>query len=489
MNASDAAVHRTDIRLIPDSSRVLIRPFFPVREQRIIKVIGRVMSLSEQRVHEELSRVMADFARRHMDIRSIFLQRFEQIRPYMMTDLDPSEERKLLIASYFTSEYALESAALFNPSITPHPDQSGLPPKALRFVMSLRAIGEGHISSITFRQGIIDEDCTITIDEPGPFVTTPEPITNAAYDKVCFAQKLFEIGMLNAFSQTVLDALNDQFTLSELTASLQYHERFSRQNGGANIVRTREGMLWLARSNYEITFSPDESLSQRIIFPDAPNEKKGIEDARFVLFTEEDGRKRYYATYTAYDGETMLPQLIETEDFLHFSSITLNGQAVQNKGMALFPRKLRGRYAMLSRQDNENIFLMYSDNIHFWQKTRILMKPSYTWEYVQLGNCGSPIETAEGWLVLTHGVGPMRKYCIGAVLLDLENPLKLIGRLENPLLKPEGNEREGYVPNVVYTCGALVHNGKLILPYAMADYATSIAIVEIDELLRLMKRQ
>jgi predicted GH43/DUF377 family glycosyl hydrolase len=479
--------HRTDIRLIPDSSRVLIRPFIPMREQRIIKIIGRVMSLTEKDVQKELDKVMADFARRHVDIHSIFIRHFEIVRKHMMTDLEPSQPRKLLIGSYFTSEYALESAALFNPSIVPHPDQSGLAKNSLRFVMSLRAIGEGHLSSISFRQGIIDAHCTISIDETTRFVTPPDPLPNAAYDKVCYSQKLFEMGMITPFSQVVLDSLNDSFTLTELTASLTYHERYNRHNGAANITRTKEGMLWLAKSNYEVLFPEDLPLSQRIIFPDSPSERNGIEDARFVLFEDDNGEKSYYATYTAYDGESMLPQLIETTDFRHFTIITLNGEGVQNKGMALFPRKLNGKYVMLSRQDNENIFLMYSDNIHFWHETRMLMKPSYTWEFVQLGNCGSPLETDEGWVVLTHGVGPMRRYCIGAMLLDLEDPSKIIGRLKEPLLKPEGNEREGYVPNVVYTCGALIHKGNLVIPYAMADYATSIAIVGLEELLAYMK--
>jgi predicted GH43/DUF377 family glycosyl hydrolase len=246
-------------------------------------------------------------------------------------------------------------------------------------------------------------------------------------------------------------------------------------------------MIWLAKSNYEIRFSPDQRLSQRIIFPTGPSEQNGIEDARFVQFTSDDSSRVYYATYTAYDGNTILPQLMLTTDFLHFKIITLNGKAAQNKGMALFPRKLNGFYCMLSRQDNENLFLMYSENIHFWHEMFPLLKPTYPWEFIQVGNCGTPIETDEGWLVLTHGVGPMRKYCIGAVLLDLDNPRQVIGRLSDPLLAPDENEREGYVPNVVYTCGALIHNENLIVPYAMSDYATGIATIELKPLLELLK--
>ncbi len=480
------AVNRTGIRLTPDSTRVLIRPFIPPTEGRIVKIISRVMALSSKLVHEQLNKVMQEFSGRHLDIRSIFLERFETIRQHMITDIEPDEERKLLIGSYFTSEYALESAALFNPSIIPHPDQAGIDEGALRFVMSLRAIGEGHISCISFRAGVIESDLSISFEKTSRFVTTPDPITNATYDKVCYGQKLFEIGMNNQFSQIVLDSLQTSFTLPELKASIQYHKRHSH-NGFANTDRTAEAMMWLAYANYEIVFSEDLPIGQRIIFPESPSEKKGIEDARFVLFTDEDGEPTYYASYTAYDGLTMLPQLIETRDFLHFKIITLNGQAAQNKGMALFPRKLNGKYAMLSRQDNENIFVMYSENIHFWHEAHIIMKPSYTWEFIQLGNCGSPIETSEGWLVLTHGVGAMRKYSIGAVLLDLEDPTRVIGRLREPLIEPNENEREGYVPNVVYTCGALLHQDTLVLPYAMADYGTGVATVDINELLAGMR--
>jgi predicted GH43/DUF377 family glycosyl hydrolase len=242
-------------------------------------------------------------------------------------------------------------------------------------------------------------------------------------------------------------------------------------------------MHWLAESNYEIHFAPSSKMSERIIFPVSPNESNGIEDARFVRFVEDDGSIMYYATYTAYNGRVILPQLIETVDFLNFRALTLNGQAVQNKGMALFPRRIDGRYVMLTRQDDENLYLAFSDNPHFWGDSQLLEEPQQPWEFVKLGNCGSPIETEAGWLVLTHGVGPMRKYCIGATLLDLDDPARIIGRLTEPLLRPEGNEREGYVPNVVYSCGSLIHNGQLILPYGISDTASSIVRIELSELL------
>jgi predicted GH43/DUF377 family glycosyl hydrolase len=242
----------------------------------------------------------------------------------------------------------------------------------------------------------------------------------------------------------------------------------------------------LAKSNYEVQFQSDQLLSERIIFPATPSQRNGIEDARFVYFQDDDGTHTYYATYTAFDGQLILPELVATSDFLHFRFATLNGPAAQNKGMALFPRKINGQYAMLSRQDNENIYVMFSDNIHFWYEPKLVMKPKFPWELIQLGNCGSPIETDAGWLVLSHGVGPMRKYCIGAFLLDRDDPTKVVGRLRHPLLKPNRNEREGYVPNVVYTCGALLHGTDLVVPYGQADYATSFATVPLDELLAAM---
>jgi predicted GH43/DUF377 family glycosyl hydrolase len=280
--------------------------------------------------------------------------------------------------------------------------------------------------------------------------------------------------------------LADEFTLSDLNRSIGT-VRHENQPGPNDLKRTLECVQWLAESNYELSFAPSLALSERIIFPVSPNESHGIEDARFVKFVDDDGTTTYHATYTAYNGRAILPQFIETSDFLRFRVVTLNGAAVQNKGMALFPRRIDGRYAMLSRQDDENLFLMFSDNLHYWNETRLVMRPAATWESVKIGNCGSPMETDSGWLVITHGVGPMRKYCIGAVLLDRDDPTRIIGRLERPLLSPEGVEREGYVPNVVYSCGSLLHNGRLILPYAMSDKATSIASIALDELLAALK--
>ncbi len=478
-------VKRTGITLKPNNSRVVMRPFEPTSEQRFEKIIARVSSLSESEVEGQLETVMREFRGRHQKTREFFLHRFDQVRKHLLTDQPVSESRRLLIGSYFTQEYALESAALFNPSMVWHPDQSGLADGTRRFIVSLRATGEGHISSITFRSGVIDAANLIRMDEPTRFVTAPDLVPNALYDKTLFHRKLSELGINGPLTEQVMAALFDHFNLGDLERTLKNvlrHNR-SRQREFEPIAHT---MLVLAKSNYEIQFSPEQNVSERLIFPSSPSETNGIEDARFVRFTHDDGRVCYYATYTAYDGRTILPQMLETEDFLHFRVDTLNGPEVRNKGFALFPRMVNGQYAMLSRQDNENIFLMYSDMPHFWYTKELIAKPTYPWEYVQLGNCGSPIETKAGWLVLTHGVGPMRKYAMGAFLLDLDDPSRLIGRLETPLLVPDANEREGYVPNVVYSCGGLVHGRELIIPYAMSDYASTFATVPLDQVLDAM---
>ena len=478
-------VKRTGIVLKPNNSRVVIRPFEPTTEQRFEKIVARVLSLSEQDVETQLDAVMREFRGRHQRTREFFLRRFEHVRKYLLTDQSLSESRRLLIGSYFTQEYALESAALFNPSMVWHPDQSGLPEGSRRFILSLRATGEGHISSITFRSGIIDAVNRITMHEPTRFVTAPELVPNALYEKVLFYRKLIELSVNGPLTDQTMAALDDHFTLGDLEQTLRNvirHNR-ARQREFEPIAHT---MLMLAKSNYEIRFDEGLNVSERIIFPSSPSETNGIEDARFVRFTHNDGRVSYYATYTAYDGRVILPQMLETEDFLHFRVDTLNGPEVRNKGFALFPRMIHGQYAMLSRQDNENIFLMYSDMPHFWYTKELIAKPTYPWEYVQLGNCGSPIETDKGWLVLTHGVGPMRKYAIGAFLLDLDDPSRVIGRLPTPLLEPDANEREGYVPNVVYSCGAVIHGTDLVIPYAMSDYASTFATVSVDQVLDAM---
>ena len=479
-------VKRIGPTLVPDRARVLLRPFYPSTVDIARRIVARVMALSDEKVAGLLGQVLGEFADRHEQVESILRKRFEQVSLYLESDAQPSPERRALIGAYFTHEYSPESAALFNPSIVPHPDQSGLLKGALRFILSLRATGEGHISSITFRTGTVSAQHRITLTPPVPFAAEPERVSNAAYAKGLFAHKLEEAGVQNDFCRRVLDQLHEDFTLKELRQVL-LASGLTTDTSDATATRAARGILLLAESNYEVSFASDSRPSQRVLFPTAPSQSNGIEDARFVRFQNDDGSFGYYATYTAYDGKITLPQLLETADFLHFKFSTLNGPGMQNKGMALFPRKINGQYAMLSRQDDENILLMFSDNIHFWQTPRLLVPPAQPWEFFKIGNCGSPIETEAGWLVLSHGVGAMRKYCLGAFLLDLNDPSRVIGRLREPLLSPNEAEREGYVPNVVYTCGALLHGRELIIPYAMSDSATSFATVPLDELLAAME--
>lgn len=473
---------RHALSLEPESSRVIIRPFIPAEVHRVTTIIGRALALNESEVNRELKALQAEFDTRHFDIESLLLHHYQKVLPHVFTERQLSHNRKLLIGALFSGEYALESAALFNPSIVPHPDQSGVPAGALRFVMSLRATGEGHISSIEFRSGVISGEGCITLDPVSRFLTVPEILPNPRYRKKSFLVKLHEMSAESEYCSMVMAPLGEWFTLSELRKSIAA-VRQEIQPNTRDLSRALERVQWLADSNYELRFPPNLSMSERIVFPVSANESNGIEDARFVRFTEDDGSAMYYATYTAYNGRSILPQLIETHDFLDFRILTLNGSAVQNKGMALFPRKVHGQYLMLSRQDDENLYLMRSDNPHHWEDPKLLIRPAETWESVKIGNCGSPIETEAGWLVITHGVGPMRKYCIGAALLDLNDPTLVIGRLRQPLLAPEGNEREGYVPNVVYSCGSLVHGRRLVLPYAMSDKASAVVTVSLDALL------
>lgn len=481
------ANRRHSIVLRPDCARVIIRPFIPGNSERITTIIGRALALTEQEVEQELKSVCAEFATRHFDIESPLFKHFKKVETKIFTQRPHSRARQLLIGALFSGEYALESSALFNPSIVPHPDQADVPDGSLRFVMSLRATGEGHISSIEFRVGLISSDGNIEIEPVSRFVTLPEVVPNPSYFKKRFLIKLHEMGFDNDCTAAVMNPLGDEFTLSDLAHSIASF-RQEQLPISKDLDRTLQSVQWLADSNYELQFSSNIALSERIIFPVSTNESNGIEDARFVRFVEDDGTVTYYATYTAFNGRDILPQLLETKDFTRFRVTTLNGDAVQNKGMALFPRRVNGRYAMLSRQDDENLFIMYSDRLYHWTDPKIILRPAESWESVKIGNCGSPIETEAGWLVITHGVGAMRKYCIGAALLDLDDPGKVIGRLREPLLSPDANERDGYVPNVVYSCGSLIHDDELILPYAMSDQATAITTISVDSLISALTR-
>jgi predicted GH43/DUF377 family glycosyl hydrolase len=482
---SHPKIKRKKKRIEGDPSRVITRLHIPSGAHRIPKIIQRIVDLPDTTAEDLLAQIMLDFSERHKDIRRVFERSLNEVRDHVPRDAVLSETKRALIGAYFTMEYSIESAALFNPSIVLHPDQGDLDEGSLRFIMSLRAIGEGHVSSIVFRSGVLDRYNTFIFDPTSDYVERPDIRLNPVYDRHLFQLKLNEMGAANEATAHILDQLPEDFTYNELKekiGALRASPIFSeeRQN------QTFETMYLLADSNYEMNFRPDHRISERVIFPVSENESSGIEDARFVQFFDDNGEVTYYATYTAYNVFTILPQLIETKDFIKFRVITLNGKAVKNKGMALFPRKIDGSYVMLSRQDGENNHIMFSDNIHFWQESKIIQEPTRPWEFIQIGNCGSPLETDKGWIVLTHGVGPMRQYCIGAMLLDLENPARVIARLEEPLLTPNEEEREGYVPNVVYTCGAIFHNSDLVIPYGMSDISSGIATVKVSELIDCM---
>jgi predicted GH43/DUF377 family glycosyl hydrolase len=450
-----------------------------------MKIIGRIMELADDDAERLLEQVLREFHGRHQRLLAFFRERAAAVRHHLLTDRPLTEARELLIGSYFTQEYALESAALFNPSIVWHPCQDGLPAGTRRFILSLRATGEGHVSSVGFRTGTIDSRGSLALAPPTGFVTAPRVVADARYDKPLFLRKLAELGIIDGFVTTVSESLAEHFTIGDLETVVGQTSRLHR-------ARRKEwepvanAILALARANYEIECDADSDISERVIFPYSPAETNGIEDARFVRFEEADGGIHYYATYTAFDGSVMLPQFLATDDFVHFKISTLNGPEIANKGLALFPRRINGVYVMLGRQDGENVYVMESDMLHFWHAKRLVLRPTQPWEFVQVGNCGSPLETPQGWLMLTHGVGPMRKYAIGAALLDLDDPTRVIGRLREPLLSPDENERAGYVPNVVYSCGAVLHDDLLVIPYSMSDFATSFATVPLADVLAAM---
>ncbi len=485
MPTTSLTMNRQRELLLSDDRRVIVRPFAVGGEHRIRSVIDRVALLKEPEVTRLLSEVLRDFSQRHRDLEGSFEEHFTELAAPLIDDpADLSIERRLLIGSYLTMEYAIEGAALFNPSIVPHPDQSGLSAGTLRFIMSLRATGDGHVSSVAFRTGLVTPEGTIKLHPVSRYVEAARKVRDRTYHKHTFFLKLIEMGAYSDFAQVVLDRLDDEFKYTELTSTID--QAPTDGFDPAAVQYTGEHMRWLARSNYHLTFPDDCDVSEVVIYPVTENESRGIEDARFVRFVDDTGAATYYGTYTAYNGYDILPQLLETTDFHRFRITTLNGCYAQNKGAALFPRKIDDLYMMVSRIDGENLYLMWSSNISFWNEGKLLQVPTFPWEFVQIGNCGSPIETEAGWLLLTHGVGPMRQYCIGAMLLDRDDPGEVIAQTSEPLLIPNKTEREGYVPNVVYTCGALIHADQLILPYAMSDSATTFATIPIDALLNHM---
>jgi predicted GH43/DUF377 family glycosyl hydrolase len=424
-------LNRRTLYLRPDPARVIVRPFKPATEPRDLNptdktranhIVERVLKLDPQAAANQLADVLENFEGRHRNLLETFEHRADEMEEALATHCTFSKVQRQLIGAYFLNEYSFEASALFNPSIVPHPDQSGMPAGSLRFILSLRAVGEGHISSLTFRAGTVAADGSIFV---------------------------------------------------EPTVRLASSPRVSRLMTGPT------------GDDVEVVFNPDEDISERVIFPVTDSQSHGIEDARFVQFTD-GGRTTYYATYTAYKGTAIRSELIETSDFLSFRMTPLQGSAARNKGMALFPRRIDGKYAMIARQDNENLYLVYSEDLYRWEGGQAILKPRFPWEFVQIGNCGSPIELEQGWLLLTHGVGPVRKYSIGGVLLDKRDPSKVLARSSEPLLRPEPSEREGYVPNVVYTCGAMVHKDQIILPYAVSDTFSNFATMKVSALLQAM---
>lgn len=469
-------IKRINKKFQPDYSRVILKPHVPKDESRIKSIIERVLGLSEEQVEKVLGRVATSFSSRHKDIWEAFECNYNEIKRFIPENAQLNANRKSLLGAYFSSEYSIQAAAFFNPSMVDHPDQSGVADGSLRFILSFRSVGEGHISSIEFRSGIVDQNCNFTFDPVSKYAERASIVSNPVYDKATFLLKLSEMqNCENEITQLVFSLLPDEFLLSDLMGVLQMVIDKEHKEVGENI-------MWLANSNYELQFKPDQDLSEKIIFPASQNDSNGIEDARFVRFVDDDGSVTYYATYTAYNGHNILPQIIETKDFRTFKMITLNGEFSKNKGMALFPRKIDGKYMMISRVDGENLYVMSSDNLHFWQKAELLKRPESQWEFIQIGNCGSPIETEQGWILITHGVGPMREYSIGVILLDIENPNKIIGNMSEPLIICTPDEREGYVPNVVYSCGSIIHNDNLIIPYAMSDTCSGIATISLSEL-------
>lgn len=477
----------------PDLSRVITRYFFPSKERAKL-LIDNVLNYSETERDAFIAQVFRKYSKRHRSIQKIFVRHFRRLMPLLEEEgydfANFSLNTKLLIGSYFTMEYSIESAAFFNPSIVEHPDQSALGPHEKRVIISFRATGEGHISSIVFRMGVLDKNNDIEIEAPGKMLEVPVRVKSYNYERKRFLSKLKQMCAASGYGQgeayqLISDKLSDKFTYDELKRYLNEAEK-ELPNHIENLTVIQEAN-WLALSNYEITFSLDTSISERVIFPISETEKKGIEDARFVRFVDDDGTVTYYATYTAYDGIAILPKLIETTDFYHFKIMPLHGKIAQNKGMALFPRKVNGQYVMLCRIDGINNYISYSDNVNVWREAKLIQTPKYPWELVQLGNNGSPLETQAGWLMITHGVGPMREYALGASLFDLDNPEKEIGRLKEPIIMPNEREREGYVPNVVYSCGAYINNGEVVIPYAMSDYSSTYATINLDELLEELR--
>jgi predicted GH43/DUF377 family glycosyl hydrolase len=484
-------VRRVGPVLRPDPDRVVTRLFLPGQEMvvsgesRSASVLARVLVLDDDEVERELRDLTADFGHRHHDLAGTWDAHFTLVRHRLAPAEELSANRRRLVGAYFTQEYAVESTALFNPSIVPHPDQGGLPAGAVRFVMTVRAIGEGHVSSLELRTGTIDAAGTIALDAP-PAHARQAVVTEPRYSRVLFEHELDEdLDDDHANVDFVLGALGPEFGRADLDRA--YGELRTQRLTRGSALRTVERFDRIARRSYDVTFPPDSAVRERVLTPQTATESNGVEDVRMVRFEAADGSATYLGTYTAFDGREIAMQLLTTSDFAHLSSRPLSGPGARNKGLALFPRQIGGRYVALSRADRECNAITTSDDLLRWDQPVVVQRPERGWELVQLGNCGPPIETERGWLVLTHGVGAMRTYSIGALLLDLDDPTQVVGRLEHPLLTCKGDERSGYVPNVVYSCGAMVHGRTLVVPYASSDTATRFALVDLDPLLDALR--
>lgn len=484
--ADPAWVHRTDHVLRPDPARVVSKIFLPGQEasqpgeSRSSVILERVLGLTDSEVTEELEEVRDAFAHRHRNVEDTWARHFALLEHRLTGAGRIRLDRRRLIGAYFTKEFAIEAAALFNPSMVPHPDQGGLPDDSTRFLMTVRAVGEGHISSVEFRTGTIDAVGALAMDAPADVAVLPTSVPTR-YSRATFRQQLADLGGARTNSDFVLDALPETFTREDLNLALDELRDQSLTRGAA--VRTIDRFEWIAACTYRVEFPKASALQERVLMPSSPSEYNGVEDVRLLRFAEDDGSIRYLGTYTAYDGRSIASQLMETADFRTFDMTQLNGPGSKNKGMALFPRRIGGRYMALSRADRESNGVTTSGDLRHWDQPVLVQTPDRPWEIVQLGNCGPPVETEAGWLVLTHGVGPMRQYGIGALLLDLDDPTVVLGRLAAPLLTPAAAERDGYVPNVVYSCGAMLHGRTLVLPYGCSDSFTRIALVDLDPLL------
>jgi len=466
-------VKRSNIKIEANPKKVIPRYLYFRKKDRIRRIVSDVLSMDEKMVKEALKQVLEEFENRHIGFKEMLMRNFNTIKKYTASQTTLSPSRKLLLGSYFTNEYSVESAALFNPSIVKHPDQSGLSQGEVRFIISLRATGEGHISSIEFTSGIISESGEITMDLPPTKLASAYKAKNAKHAKDFVVKRA---AYYEDFDTSVFESLPEQFSIKKA-------KKF--QN---NHPATNKALRNILDTNYDISFDRGTTLGNRVIFPASKEESGGMEDVRFVKFTDQD-RTRYIGTYTAYDGKKIRPKIIETEDFISFNIRSLYGMAALDKGMALFPEKINDRYTMISRQGSENISIMYADDLYFWDTYKTIQKPERDWELIQLGNCGSPLKTPAGWLLLTHAVGPLRKYVISASLLDLSNPEIVLATLDKPLIYADTDERNGYVPNVVYTCGIMLHYDHLIIPYAMSDSAVGFARVNIDSLIdELLKK-